>query len=322
MPSSIVPIKTSRAANRLRWSVASTGRKSITCAILLAHVRGHRSAAYLISRAILIVLASGALAASLVRVAPGFGVDARALDPRFSAETLESIRREQPDNPIRYYVAFCGRLLRGDLGNSTVFGERISVLIKERSPLTFVEVGAGLTLGWSIAAVLGIAAALRPRVALLPAVFLNSALLSVPSAVVALFCALARLAPAIAIGAIVLPRAFPHVYEQLRSAVSTPAVLSARAAGMRPTRVFAFYVAPAVAAPLLAFAAISITIAFGAAIPIEALVDAPGLGQMTWRAALGRDLPVLIVVTLFLTVVAITCNTAAELVLSISRRPA
>lgn len=34
-------------------------------------------------------------------------------------------------------------------------------------------------------------------------------------------------------------------------------------------------------------------LAFGSIIPIEALCDVPGIGQLAWKAALARDLPIL-----------------------------
>jgi ABC-type dipeptide/oligopeptide/nickel transport system permease component len=50
-------------------------------------------------------------------------------------------------------------------------------------------------------------------------------------------------------------------------------------------------------------------------IPVEALADLPGLGQLAWRAALGRDLPVLIPVTFLLTIFTVFSNLIADLVL-------
>jgi peptide/nickel transport system permease protein len=40
---------------------------------------------------------------------------------------------------------------------------------------------------------------------------------------------------------------------------------------------------------------------FGAAIPIEALCDVPGVGQLAWKAALARDLPLLCGLALVIT---------------------
>jgi len=56
------------------------------------------------------------------------------------------------------------------------------------------------------------------------------------------------------------------------------------------------------AAPQLAgLAGIALVLAFGAIIPIEALCDVPGVGQLAWKAALARDLPLLCALALVIT---------------------
>ena len=51
--------------------------------------------AWTILRAVLILLLSGLAGAALIRLAPGFGVDEQALDPRLSASSLEALERAQ-----------------------------------------------------------------------------------------------------------------------------------------------------------------------------------------------------------------------------------
>jgi peptide/nickel transport system permease protein len=51
----------------------------------------------------------------------------------------------------------------------------------------------------------------------------------------------------------------------------------------------------------------------GAAIPIEVICDSPGIGQLAWQAALSRDLPLLVNMTLFVTLVTLAANSAADL---------
>jgi peptide/nickel transport system permease protein len=128
-------------------------------------------------------------------------------------------------------------------------------------------------------------------------------------------CLLLQLSPGIAIAAVVFPRALPHAYEQVRAALGAPHVLMARARGLTSTRILLFHVIPAVLPALVALMGVSVTLAFGASIPIEALGDSPGLGQLAWRAALGRDLPVLVSVTLMLTAIAVSSNVAADLIM-------
>jgi peptide/nickel transport system permease protein len=71
-------------------------------------------------------------------------------------------------------------------------------------------------------------------------------------------------------------------------------------------------VLPSALPPLLTLLAVSVTLAFGASIAVEALSDSAGIGEMAWRAALGRDLPVLVAVTLLLTAITVASNLAAE----------
>jgi len=56
-----------------------------------------------------------------------------------------------------------------------------------------------------------------------------------------------------------------------------------------------------------------LAIAFGAAIPIEALCDSPGLGQLAWHAALSRDLPLIVTVTFVVSLVMLAANSLADL---------
>jgi peptide/nickel transport system permease protein len=51
--------------------------------------------------------------------------------------------------------------------------------------------------------------------------------------------------------------------------------------------------------------------ALGAAIPLEALSDSPGVGQLAWQAALNRDLPLLTSITLFVTLLTVGVNFVA-----------
>ena len=59
---------------------------------------------------------------------------------------------------------------------------------------------------------------------------------------------------------------------------------------------FAHVFAPS-APQLAALAGISVSLAFGASIPIEVISDTPGVGQLAWKAAMDRDLPLLVNIT-------------------------
>lgn len=278
-----------------------------------------RSAIWILCRGAAILLIAGLLGATLTRFAPGFGIDERALDPRLSTHSLDAIEREhaRERNPVIFYIHFLRAMVRGEGGRSVVFAQPVGPLIGERAPLTVHTVAAGLGCGWSAAVLLATAAAVSRRGAIvLAAMTVSGSLLSIPSAVLATICLLLRLSPAVAIAAVVFPRIFANVYEQLRASLAAPHVLTARARGLPATRLFLFHVVPSALIPLVAVAAVSVTLAFGASIPVEALADSPGIGQLAWQAALGRDLPVLISVTLLLTAITVTANVLADVVLA------
>src|SRR5436305_2004666 len=56
-----------------------------------------------------------------------------------------------------------------------------------------------------------------------------------------------------------------------------------------------------------------VSLGFAAAIPVEVLCDLPGIGQLAWKAALGRDLYLLINLTMIVTVITLLANSASDL---------
>jgi peptide/nickel transport system permease protein len=116
-----------------------------------------------------------------------------------------------------------------------------------------------------------------------------------------------------AIGIVVFPRLFRYIQNLLVQSYDQPHVLAARARGLGSGAILLRHVLPVAAPPLLALLGVSFAIAFGAAIPIEALCDSPGLGQLAWQAALGRDLPLIVNVTLVVCLVMLAANSLADL---------
>ena len=52
--------------------------------------------------------------------------------------------------------------------------------------------------------------------------------------------------------------------------------------------------------------------ALGAAIPVEVLCDLPGIGQLAWLAALGRDLPLLVNLTALATAATLMATSVSD----------
>jgi len=73
-----------------------------------------------------------------------------------------------------------------------------------------------------------------------------------------------------------------------------------------------WHVVPVIGPQLLAVAGVSVSIAIGAAIPVEALCGLAGVGQLAWQAALARDLPLLINVTILVTLATMLANSSGD----------
>lgn len=270
-------------------------------------------------------LLGGFLSASLVRLAPGFDTDEAQLDPHLNAASIQALRqaRLEHNNIFRFYAHSLSRALHGDLGTSISLGRPVSALLRDRVPLTLRLLGLGLLLSWTAVLALALSAA-RLRVAIYDgfATVVSGTLLCVPAAVLALFSVLWNVPGALAIALIIFPRDYRYTRNLLAKAYSLPHVLAARAKGISELRILFWHVVPVVAPHILAVAGVSVSIALGAAIPVEALCGLAGVGQLAWQAALARDLPLLVNITVLVTLVTLLANSSADLIGSMWRGPA
>ena len=242
------------------------------------------------------ILLGGLLSVTLVRLAPGFGADEELLDPHLNADSVRALRqsRDQQQNIFRFYLHSMQRALHGDLGTSMSLGQPVTKLLRERAPLTVRLVAIGLLLSWAVAMALALSAAWL-RVSAYDAVttLVSGTFLCIPAAVLALLSVLWNVPGSLAIGLIVFPRVYRYARNLLAKAYSLPHLITARAKGLSEMRILFWHVVPVVGPQLLAVAGVSVSVAIGAAIPVEALCGLAGLGQLAWQAALGRDLPII-----------------------------
>ncbi len=253
------------------------------------------------------------LAAVLVRISPGFDTDERDLDARLTLETRASIHAEHDGHVVRFYLHQMAAMLRGDFGTSPSLQKPIGELIAARLPVTAELMAAGVSGGWAIAFALALASVVWRGSALSQiAGGISTCALCLPSAAVAVLLFAAG-GPVRAIIALVLfPRLFDTLRNLLQDAYEKPHILTARAKGAGPVRILAGHVMPVCAPEFLALAGVSAIMAFGAAIPVETLCDLPGIGQLAWKAAIARDLPLLIALTLLLTLFTQVVNAALD----------
>ncbi len=264
-----------------------------------------------------VVLLGGLVSATLVRFAPGFDADEAQLDPRLNSASIQSLRekRIEQHDILRFYGKSLRRAISGDLGTSLSLGQPVVQLLKQRIPLTFRVVGTGLLLSWAVVLSLALSAAwlrVTPYDALATAA--SGILLCIPAAVLALLSVLWNVPGALAVAMILAPRDYRYARNLLAKGYSLPHVFAARARGISEFRILFGHVVPVVAPQLLAVAGVSVSLAFGAAIPVEALCGLAGVGQLAWQAALARDLPLLVSITTLVTLVTLFANSSADVI--------
>lgn len=268
------------------------------------------------AKTIIIVFIGGLVGATLVRFAPGYGVTEEELDSRLSGDSLRALRLSHapPRDLLRFYIQYGGKLMHGDLGYSNAMREPVRQLIAERFPETMKSVGLGLALGWCV----GLSLAILSVTARSATVDFGMSLVATiaictPAAVLALLCVIAQAPGRLVIAAIIFPKVFQYARNLLLRSAALPHVLAATARGLHGVRIFVRHILPVAVPQLLAVAGVTVSSAFAAAIPVEALCDMPGIGQLAWKAALARDLELLVMLTMIVTTVTLLANSAAEL---------
>jgi peptide/nickel transport system permease protein len=263
------------------------------------------------------VLLGGLLSATMVRLAPGFNADERELDPHLNAQSLQALREanQHDNNIVRFYLSYMTRALRGDLGTSLALGQPVRSLLRDRAPLTLRLLATGLGLAWIFSLTLALSAAwLRLSIFDAFTTIVSGTFLCIPAAVLALLSVLWNLPGSLAIALIVFPRTYRYASNLLVKAYSRHHIIAARARGLGEARILFWHVVPVVMPQLLAVAGVSVSVAVGAAIPVEALCGLPGVGQLAWQAALARDLPLLVNITILVTLVTLLANSGADVI--------
>jgi peptide/nickel transport system permease protein len=251
-----------------------------------------------------VVLVGGFLAAALVRYSPGFDSIPEDFNTALSPATLQALhaKRNLENTLPVFYARYLRGAIHGDFGTSQSLGQPVALLLRQRAPVTATLVLWG-TLGGSALAILLAWMAVWTRRAPLEAAAVSTSglLLAIPPAVLGLgfFFHEAPLGLALSLG--LLPRLFGTLRALLEDCYGSPALLAARSRGVGPLAIAGRYVLRAAAPQLAALFGIAFVLAFGLAVPIEALCGVPGMGALTIQAATSRDMPLLCALALIIT---------------------
>jgi peptide/nickel transport system permease protein len=246
----------------------------------------------------------------LIRYGPGFETDDRDLDPALSDATRTALRHQRAADASNFALG----VMRGELGESKSLGVPVRQLIADRGPATLRILAIGCAIAWLVGFcwAAGLAVLRIPGLAGVSAL-INACLLCLPTAAIAALLLNADWPAEMILAAALAPKIFQVCRGLMMEAFEHSEVLAARARGIRTLRILGWYVLPRIGGPVLAWAAATAGIAVGAVTPIEVICDVPGLGQLAWKAALSRDLPVLVVLTLMVAIIIQLSNTASAM---------
>jgi peptide/nickel transport system permease protein len=269
----------------------------------------------LLASLLVTVVAGGFLTAAMIRLSPGFGVDEHELDATRDTAALRAMEAARPErgNLLGYAVAHTVAMFRGDLGSSRNWNRPVAGLLRERWPVTAQLMAVGLGGGWALALAFALPAAVwRSRVWVVLGAGTSELLLCVPSAALALLIFVYG-GPIRAVMALaVFPKVFQYLRNVLSHAAELPHVMAARARGIATSRILLYHIIPVAAPQALALAGVSVSMAFGAAVAVEVVCDLPGIGQLAWKAALARDLPLLVTLTMFVALATQVANALGD----------
>jgi peptide/nickel transport system permease protein len=250
---------------------------------------------------VLFLLAASVLASLLFRVAPGSDVDSRELNPAYSSASLEAMRQRKLElrDRIGISASYFAGVLRGDLGRSELTGAPVTQLLLERVPgtarLVIFTASISMLAALILAGLAHYGRAAWPKGGLSA---VSSSLISIPSGVMVLMAILARLPVEWAAIALVTPRLYGYLTRAAAERLRAPFALNSTALGLSRYRILLRHILPAMLPEIAGVAALAAVTAFAVAVPAEVLSGRPGIGELAWKAALDRDLPVVLGTTL------------------------
>ena len=254
--------------------------------------------------------------AAFVRFAPGYFSESQELDAQHASLVRAQIGERQKQE-ASFTASIFGTLRRwakGDLGTSRHFDVPVAGLLRDRSGATALLLSKSLAFGWllSFAVAFPLSAKRRRRGEGI-ITLTSAALLCVPIGLLATVCLVLDVGgPVLVLGSLIAIRDFKILYRMLANGMRSSAVLYARAQGFSAARAMRTHLYLALRGEFLALGMASLVVALSALVPVEVVFDRPGLGQLAWSAAMNRDLPALLPVTVLMAALIGLASLASE----------
>jgi peptide/nickel transport system permease protein len=292
--------------------------------------------------ALLVLLVVSLITFGLIMAAPGG--PAILLDPDLTPADRARLRREMGlDAPVPVqYARWLASAAQGDLGRSLVQKRRVTEMIAERIPATAALAGAGLALTLLVGIPLGVAAATRPRSVLDRAATIASGIgIAIPGfwfgiMLIIVFAVWLRwlpsagmyapagshslgdllvhlVLPSVVLATFSLPQVTLFTRASLLEALRQDYVRTARAKGLDERPVLYRHALRNALIPVITIIGLLLPRLVGGAVITETVFAWPGMGRLSAEAAFGRDYPLIMGITMVVSVVVIVSNLLADL---------
>jgi peptide/nickel transport system permease protein len=255
-----------------------------------------------------------------------------------TAETVASIRAQLGlDQPVPIqYLRYLGSLLQGDLGRSYVQKAEVSELIVSRLPATLQLMFAAIFFQLLIGLPAGIIASVRRNSKSDKILMILSFIgVSAPQFVVGLlllyffayvlgifplggYGTIAHIVlPALTLGITIAGWYSRMIRSSMVNVLRKDYIRTARAKGVRETRVVLVHALRNAILPIIAMIGIDIGLYMQGVVVVESVFGWPGIGQLAWLAIQRLDIPIIMGVTLVAAVGIVVGNLLADIVTSI-----
>lgn len=300
---------------------------------------------YLLQRAmqaLVVLFVVSTLTFVMVNLAPGGPAIMMTMES--TPDQREALRHQLGlDQPLVVrFVKWTASALRADFGRSFGDRRRVNEVIAERLPLTLLLGGTALVLSILIGLPAGIVSATRRySVADHAVTFFSFIGLSIPAfwfaiILILLFSVRLNLLPAsglatagagfsladrlshLVLPALVLATAtLPSLVRFMRSSlieeIGQDYVRTARAKGLRGTRVLSHHAIRNALIPVVTVLGVLIPRLVGGAVITETIFGWPGMGQLAVTSTIGRDYPMIMAITVVVAIVVVVTNLIVDL---------
>jgi peptide/nickel transport system permease protein len=254
--------------------------------------------------------------------------------PEATSVQVEAIRVQYGLNQplLAQFVAWAGRAIQLDFGNSFYFRERVIDLLAARLPITLFLGVVALAVALFVAIPLGVLAAVKrdtwiDRAALsvsvlgqaMPSFWFGLTLIMIFSVNLRWLPVSGNttwkhfVLPAVALGYYAMPAVMRLTRNGMLEVLASDYVRTARAKGLPPRKILIRHALRNAVIPVIALAAVQFGFMLGGSIVIEAVFSLQGLGQLAWESIARNDFPVVQAIVLVLAMIYIALTLAADL---------